>query len=826
MNPYEKARLEALSESKLESEIANLLGEGKTSEAYRVFEELPLDSQLGISMAPGIGDALATFEIGEFKDRADKRFEQGDTLGGIGNIALSGLSGLSLLPLVGAVPGAIGDVASKLGRNFRVPEGETGGGPSSADYSLPEPVPLAQNRELVFDYPGTRPSVYTNTGDPDEIIEGLASPNRLALALFDQDEAYEPFRLIKRLKQKTGADKARELEKLDVIMPDGKLTEDFSFYAKNINEGNENAGKITPRQLEDYMRGMMNSPNEKTGEFSVQTQRVGQRGDSGFEDYATLDSEIQRVYKLDDIKIPKTGEDGAHYLGFGKNVLGFDGVQIAQDGSKIVKNIARVQSDYEEAIRDLASQKKVQGEKGNPFVKKALIPEDIDIEGIVEKIKPDLEKAKKLTARVNNLRNEAKTKVLFDEDGKVRTNLGLKDRVTFEKDDLLRPDDFNEAEKRLVFTLQDIQNSLKQSVYSKTGDSSVFDTRFPIKGSFEVTENLSPGLKEAIDRVKFYAKGDRDVALGPVVESFNVGRLRFAQNQFDPTFEIRAAPTVDADLPKEIGYMFDNYNEAAKRFNELDLPKKDMYSTKTSTKSYILPIRSNINESARLGHDEIRITPERIFEREGGSSSPYIRSYYENIAKEAEKVAKELDLNPKEIVKRGKTLRAFKFQRPGNDLRKFFDIDIDSYDIFYKNGERYDKDTLDRINFDLQDIRLQKDALGDKFDMSELNSDTQKRIADAIGNIKENAIGMSDIDSIDDLGLVKIPLYRRYGDSLEQIRFPDGKPYYMRGNQQIFRQGDITIDTKKIKSALEAGKKITLMSEGGLAELQKRIDNL
>lgn len=833
MNPYEKAKLEALSQRRLETEIANLLGEGKTSEAYRVFEQLPLDSQLGISMAPGIGDALATFEVGEFKDRADKRFEQGDTLGGIGNYLLSGLSGLSLFPIVGRVPGAIGDVASKLGRNFRVPEGQKGGGSSGPDYSFPEPVPLAQNRELVFDYPGTRPSGYV-IGDPDEIIEGLASPNRLALALFDQDEMYRPEKLVKKLKQKTGADKARELEKLEVVTPDGKLTEDFASYARNIHYGTENAGKLTPRDLDRFMRDSMNELNERTGEFSVQTQRVGQRNDAGFEDYATLDDEIQRVYKLDDIKMPKDGLGHSHYLGlFGKNVYGFDGVQIVQDGDKVVKNIARVQSDYEEALRDLASRKKFQGEKGNPFVKKTLIPEDIDIEKIVSEIKPDLEKAKKLTARVNNLRNEAKTKILFDSDGNPKLNLGLEDRIRFEEDVVLAPEDYGLTNNRLNNTLSDIQNTLKQSVFAKTGDPSVFDSRFPIKGSFEVTEDLMPGLKEAIDRVKFYAKGSKDLAEGPVEQTFNIGRLRFAQDKFDPTFQIKAAPIVDEDTPIRIKEMFEAYNKEAKIFNDMDIPKQDMFSTKTSTKSYIYPLRSNINESARLGHDEIRIQPERIFDREGGQSSPYVRSYYENIAKEAEKVAKELDLNPKEIVKRGDTIRSFKFQLPYNDLRKFFDIDLDYQVVYFKNGKSVDKDELRFLNKALEDVEMTRYSEGKQFDMSDLSQTYQNYTADAISLVKENAIGLENIDSIDDLGLVKIPLYRKDGGKLQQIVFQDGTPYYMKGNQQIIRQGEIVIDTKKIRSALEAGKKITLLKDGGLvekdggpADLQRRIDNL
>ena len=103
-------RLKDLQASRKESgaqaraEIQALLDKGDTRGAYRRFEELPILDQLAISLTPGVGDALAVFETGEFGTRAGERFAQDDILGGLGNVALSGLAGLSTIPVIGALP--------------------------------------------------------------------------------------------------------------------------------------------------------------------------------------------------------------------------------------------------------------------------------------------------------------------------------------------------------------------------------------------------------------------------------------------------------------------------------------------------------------------------------------------------------------------------------------------------------------------------------------------------------------------------------------------------------------------------------------------------
>ena len=79
---------------------------GNIREAYREFEELPIVDQLAISITPGIGDALAVYEIGEFGARGAKRLEEKKFLGAAGYFGLSALAGASLIPLFRLFRGA------------------------------------------------------------------------------------------------------------------------------------------------------------------------------------------------------------------------------------------------------------------------------------------------------------------------------------------------------------------------------------------------------------------------------------------------------------------------------------------------------------------------------------------------------------------------------------------------------------------------------------------------------------------------------------------------------------------------------------------------
>ena len=81
------------------NQLTSLMKEGKISDAYRAYEELPFVDQIIVAVAPGIGDALAGYEIKEFSSRAAKNVEDKDYLGATGNFAIASLAGISLIPL-------------------------------------------------------------------------------------------------------------------------------------------------------------------------------------------------------------------------------------------------------------------------------------------------------------------------------------------------------------------------------------------------------------------------------------------------------------------------------------------------------------------------------------------------------------------------------------------------------------------------------------------------------------------------------------------------------------------------------------------------------
>jgi len=74
------------------SDLSSKIAEGNIREAYRTFEELPVVDQIAVSLSPGVGDALAAYEVGEFGARAKTNIEDKDYLGAAGNYAMSGLS--------------------------------------------------------------------------------------------------------------------------------------------------------------------------------------------------------------------------------------------------------------------------------------------------------------------------------------------------------------------------------------------------------------------------------------------------------------------------------------------------------------------------------------------------------------------------------------------------------------------------------------------------------------------------------------------------------------------------------------------------------------
>jgi hypothetical protein len=166
--------------------------QGNIRDAYRDFEELPFVDQVAISISPGIGDALAVYEIGEFGARGAKNIEEKDFLGALGNYGLSGLSAISILPLFRLFRGAKAikaiDPVIDAPRPRKGKTGLKGPGEYQAEQAAKkatETLPLPKVEEfkpLSLDemiYPGTLESGIKNLGLTSKAAKFINTSNKL-----------------------------------------------------------------------------------------------------------------------------------------------------------------------------------------------------------------------------------------------------------------------------------------------------------------------------------------------------------------------------------------------------------------------------------------------------------------------------------------------------------------------------------------------------------------------------------------------------------------------------------------------------------------------
>jgi hypothetical protein len=148
------------------SDLSSKIADGNIRDAYRTFEELPVVDQIAVSISPGVGDALAAYEIGEFGSRAKTNIEDKDYLGAAGNIGLSALSGISLIPLFRFLRGARGVTksATKLANApppQKPPTREPAqlASPKITEPELPEVEPFQPKGIQEIGYNTTQPSI-------------------------------------------------------------------------------------------------------------------------------------------------------------------------------------------------------------------------------------------------------------------------------------------------------------------------------------------------------------------------------------------------------------------------------------------------------------------------------------------------------------------------------------------------------------------------------------------------------------------------------------------------------------------------------------------
>lgn len=147
------------------SDLSSKIAEGNIREAYRTFEDLPVVDQIAVSISPGVGDALAAYEVGEFGARAKTNIEDKDYLGAAGNTGLAALAGISLIPLFRFLRGARGVTKSAS---------KTVDAPTTPDKPLTEePLQLSPPKKVEPELPEVQPfqpkgieEISYNTGQP------------------------------------------------------------------------------------------------------------------------------------------------------------------------------------------------------------------------------------------------------------------------------------------------------------------------------------------------------------------------------------------------------------------------------------------------------------------------------------------------------------------------------------------------------------------------------------------------------------------------------------------------------------------------------------
>jgi hypothetical protein len=332
--------------------------QGNIRDAYRDFEELPFVDQVAISISPGIGDALAVYEIGEFGARGAKNIEEKDFLGALGNYGLSGLSAISILPLFRLFRGAKAikaiDPVIDAPRPRKGKTGLKGPGEYQAEQAakkatenLPLPKveefkPLSLN-EMV--YPGTLESGIKNLGLTSKAAKFINTSNKLS----DQGKLATYINAL----EKAGVPKG-ELRLLNI------LDEANEIHPKLLDEMGSKSGldKITRQRLSQYIKtNQKDAISKRIVRNNKHSRQIKELGDEfanikentfhvrgitrkEFDHYSEAPHKDHFVFdSTSEFKLPNIPETEKirEFMG-GDNYL----------------NVARVQSDYAEEMGILA----------------------------------------------------------------------------------------------------------------------------------------------------------------------------------------------------------------------------------------------------------------------------------------------------------------------------------------------------------------------------------------------------------------------------------------------------------------------------------------
>jgi Txe/YoeB family toxin of Txe-Axe toxin-antitoxin module len=343
--------------------------EGNIREAYREFEELPIVDQLAISVSPGVGDALAVYEVGEFAQRGSESLEEDEFLGALGNYGLSALAAASLIPIFRFFRGARAIKAAPTEEIKLLPDLEPTKVVEEATKDVPIPKveefkPLSLDEQM---YPGTmfdnKIEYPADFPQPNFATKGLTSKAakfvNTSKKLPNQGKAQAFINAIKKsgvpegelrllnLIDETGEIHPKLMSELEIRNPQGKITRQrLANYIKSNQQGALSRRRINNNQFAERVDTPGASAIKENTYHVRGTDRKGR-----FDHYSSID-EHKDNFVFDSIaNLDLREAAGDIDLDSIDKVRGFVG------GNSLL-NISRIQSDYAEELGELASRNK------------------------------------------------------------------------------------------------------------------------------------------------------------------------------------------------------------------------------------------------------------------------------------------------------------------------------------------------------------------------------------------------------------------------------------------------------------------------------------
>ncbi len=681
--------------------------EGNIREAYRDFEELPFVDQLAISVSPGIGDALAAFEVGEFSARGAKNIEDKDFLGATGNYALAGLSFASLYPLLRLFRGAkalkaIDPIADTPALPIKT---ETAEVVEEVVKDLPVPK-VDEFKPLSLDemvYTGTKVNNQGLTSKAAKFINtNKKLPNQAKLVTY-----------VNELK-KAGVPKG-ELRLLNI------LDEADEIHPKLINEieSRNPLDKITRQRLANYIKanqqGAISKRLVNSNQYARQIKELGDefknikentfhvRGidrkqydhyqDKPHKDHFVFDSTTE--LKLTDIPELK---DVKEFIG-GDNLL----------------NVARIQSDYGEEVGQLA---KSNAENQLYNIKDILSTDTVAGNFVRNTLGDNFNFAIKTARKYPQIKSpeELRTKFIQDADKESIVGFNARSYTTENVDEKLPLEVFEELKKAVTQAQKDVPVSpyldgkkvaaLKKSLaeYNRFYPKVNKLVRAQVKKQNEI-ENIqkekgltldSPSLADDLDELENIKKKKDDLLLNKItpnmdkIEKYNLttkdledatgkkfteslnksideifyeleaikpGSPAMRQKYGPGTPEDRALRYFEEvvnndEMTFDIGNGVKILKEAIKpKTNFLSGYPIDPYAKGTRTNYTKLPLRANFLKAVEEGKDGMYFDSARKrLGKEGGGDNKLLQGVFKEGENEIDKMLKELGVNPKDYV--------------------------------------------------------------------------------------------------------------------------------------------------------------------------------